>query len=284
MAARAEPSTAGDSGRAAWDTTAGARRHWDRVRDAQLAPATELMLDLASVGVGSRVLVVAAGAGPEALAAAKRVGPTGCVLATDIAPSMIREAADAVREMGLTNLEVRQMDAERLDLDPASFDAVISRLGLMYFAHLDRTLRGMRRVLVPGGNLAAIVYSSAERNPIFSLLAPIAWRHTHTRRRPLTRLPVLRLGAPGVLQATYHRAGFRDARALSVPVVLRLASAEECLRLVQETVVPITELLAGATDAQCEATWAEVRLVLRQFEGPTGFELPGEVLVGTGTN
>ena len=103
-------------------------------------------------------------------------------------------------------------------------------------------------------------------------------------RRPLTRLPVLRLGAPGVLQATYHRAGFRDARARSVPVVLRLASAEECLRLVQETVVPITELLAGATDAQCEATWAEVRLVLRQFEGPTGFVLPGEVLVGTGTN
>jgi ubiquinone/menaquinone biosynthesis C-methylase UbiE len=277
------PPTASDSGRA-WDPTAGARRHWDGVRDAQLARATELMLDLAGIDVGSRVLVVAAGAGPEALVAAKRVGPTGRVLATDIAPSMIREAAAAAREMGLTNLEVRQMDAEHVDLAPASFDAVISRLGLMYFVHLDRTLRRLRQVLVPGGRLAAIVYSSAERNPIFSLLAPIAWRHVHSRRRSLTRLPVLRLGAPGVLQAFYQRAGFRDVRTHSVPVVLRLASAEQSLRLVQETVVPITELLAGATDAQCEAIWAEIQLVLRQFEGPGGFELPGEVLVGTGTS
>jgi len=103
------------------------------------------------------------------------------------------------------------------------------------------------------------------------------------RRRPLTRLPVLRLGGPGVLEAAYRRAGFRDVRAHPVPLVLRLSSAAECLRLVQETVVPITELLVGATDAQREATWAEVGRVLGRFEGPSGFELPGEVLVGVGT-
>jgi ubiquinone/menaquinone biosynthesis C-methylase UbiE len=273
----------GDDEPVSWDTTALARRRWDRVRDAQLASATELMLDLAGVRTGSRVLVVAAGAGAEALAAVRRVGPSGWVLATDVAPAMVREATEAAREAGHANLRAQVMDAERLDLEPASFDAVISRLGLMFLPHLDRALRGIRRVLVPGGKLATIVYSSPERNPLFSLLAPIAWRHTHTRPQPLTRLTVLRLGRPGLLEAAYRRAGFSDTRVQAVPIVLRLPSAADCLQLVQETVVPITELLAGASRAEREATWTEAGQVLRQFEGPTGFALPGEVLVGTGT-
>src|SRR2546423_6605039 len=86
-------------------------------RDAQLAPATELMLDLAGVVAGSRVLVVAAGAGAEALAAARRVGPSGLVLATDVAPAMVREATEAAREAGYTNLRAQVMDAERLNLE-----------------------------------------------------------------------------------------------------------------------------------------------------------------------
>jgi SAM-dependent methyltransferase len=280
---RASSSADGNGEPVSWGTTARARRHWDRVRDAQLAPATELMLDLAGVVAGSRVLVVAAGAGAEALAAARRVGPSGLVLATDVAPAMVREATEAAREAGYTSLRAQVMDAERLNLEPASFDAAISRLGLMFFPHLDRALRGIRRVLVPGGKLAAIVYSSPERNPIFSLLAPIVWQHTGARPRPLTRLTVLRLGRPGLLEAAYRRAGFSDPRVQAVPIVLRLPSAADCLQLVQETVVPITELLAGATRAESEATWTEVGRVLYQFEGPTGFALPGEVLVGTGT-
>ena len=241
------------------------------------------MLDLAGVRQGSRVLVVAAGAGAEVLAAARRVGPTGSVLATDVALAMVREAADAGREAGLTNLQMQLMDAERLEPEPGSFDAVISRLGLMFFPHLGRALRGIWRVLVPGGKLAAIVYSAPERNPIFSLLVPIVWRRTRVQPRPLTRLTVLRLGRPGMLTAAYRRAGFSDPHVQAVPIGLRLPSATACLQLVQETVVPITELLVGASQAECEATWAEVGQVPRQFDGPGGFELPGEVLVGTGT-
>ena len=153
----------------------------------------------------------------------------------------------------------------------------------MFFPHLGRALRSIWRVLVPSGKLAAIVYSSPERNPIFSLLAPIVWRHTRAHPQPLTRLSVLRLGGPGVLKAAYRRAGFCDPCVQAVPIMLRLPSSIECLQLVQETVVPITELFIGATQAEREATWAEIGQILSQFDGPTGFELPGEVLVGTGT-
>jgi hypothetical protein len=196
---------------------------------------------------------------------------------------MVQAAAEAAREAGLANVAARVMDAEEIDLAPGSFDAVVSRLGLMFLGRLDRALRAMRRVLVPGGRLAAVVYASPERNPIFSLLAPVAWRHAGLRRRSLRRLSVLRLGGPGVLEAAYRRTGFRAVAAHPVPIVLRLGSADECLRLVQETVVPITSVLAGAGEARRAAAWAEMGRVLARFEGPGGFAIPGEVLVGVGT-
>ena len=70
-----------------------------------------MMLDLAEVRTGSRVLDVAAGTGDQTVMAAQRVGPTGYVLATDISSSMLKVAADAARAAGLTNIETRVMDA-----------------------------------------------------------------------------------------------------------------------------------------------------------------------------
>ena len=96
--------------------------------------ATEMMLDVASVQPGSRVLDVAAGTGDQTLTAARRVGPSGNVLATDDSASMLKVAAEAARNEGLTNVETRVMNAENLALDADSFDAVICRNALMLFS------------------------------------------------------------------------------------------------------------------------------------------------------
>src|SRR5215472_15530608 len=91
-----------------------------------LGPATEMMLDLAGVKTGSRVLDVGAGAGDSALLAARRAGPTGHVLATDISASMLEIAAESAGHEGVTNLSTRVADAQRLDLASDAFDAAIS--------------------------------------------------------------------------------------------------------------------------------------------------------------
>ena len=111
------------------------------------------MLQLAGVRTGSRGLDVAAGRGDQTLMAAQRVGPTGYVLATDLSSSMLKLAADAAREASLTNIETRVMDAETIDLDPDSFDAVICQLGLFLFSNPAEVLRAMRRVVRPGAKL-----------------------------------------------------------------------------------------------------------------------------------
>ena len=127
------------------------RRNRGRARRAEIQGlATELMLDLAEIRTGIRVLDVAAGTGDQTLMAAERVGPTGYVLATDVSASMLKLAADAAREGGFTNVETRVMDAENIDLDVDSFDAVICQLGLFLFSNPANTLRSMRRVVRSG--------------------------------------------------------------------------------------------------------------------------------------
>ncbi len=96
--------------------------------------ATEMMLDLAGIHAGSRVLDVAAGTGESTLMTARRVGPKGHVLAADVSASMLNVASEAARQAGLTNVETRVMNAENIELDSDSFDAVICRIALMLFS------------------------------------------------------------------------------------------------------------------------------------------------------
>src|SRR5262245_1097324 len=105
-----------------WQDAAEAWHRWIPVVRQWVGPATELMLDLARVGPGLRILDVAAGQGDQSLMAAERVGPTGFVLSTDLAPNLVALAAATARERGVNNLEARVMDAENLLIGDESFD------------------------------------------------------------------------------------------------------------------------------------------------------------------
>lgn len=146
--------------RAQWESAADAWDRWGGLLGQWLGPATEAMLDMAAVGPGARVLDVAAGAGEQTLAAARRAGPRGRVLATDISPAILRHARARAGKAGLANVETLELDGERHDtLAQGSFDAAISRVGLIYFPDQQRALAGIRHALRDGGRFAAVVDS-----------------------------------------------------------------------------------------------------------------------------
>src|SRR6202158_2544107 len=130
-----------------WQNAAAAWHRWGPKLETWLGPARELRLDLAQVVPGSHVLDVAAGAGGQTLAAARRVGVDGAVLATDISPALLEYASGEAKRVGLTNVATREMDGEQIEVEPGSFDAVISRVGLIYFPDQQAALRGMRNAL-----------------------------------------------------------------------------------------------------------------------------------------
>ncbi len=269
--------TPGDTG-INWESQEVAdQRNRGRARRAELqGPATQLMLDLAEVRTGGRVLDVAAGTGDQTLMAAQRVGPTGYVLATDVSASMLKLAADAAREAGLTNIETRVMDAENIDLDADSFDAVICQLGLFLFSNPANVLRGMRRVVRPGGKVAALVFSTAEKNPYQGITLGVA------RRFGSAPLPLFALGETDVFENTFREGGLRDVTIRALNIHRHFSSTGEMIRRLKETAIlrgPIEKL----GEAEREQAWAEVERELSRLEGPNGVEVPGEFLIGVGT-
>src|SRR4051812_5338152 len=95
-----------------WQTAASAWHRWEPVIDDWLREGTDLMLDLAEVHDGARVLDVAAGAGGQSFAAAQRVGPQGEVLATDISENLMRYLQQDAAAAGLTQVRTAGVDGE----------------------------------------------------------------------------------------------------------------------------------------------------------------------------
>lgn len=275
-----DPERYKETTRAQWETAAEAWHRHGPTLESWLGGATELMLDLCSVGAGSKVLDVAAGAGGQTLAAARRVGPTGAVLATDISPAILDFAAAEARRAGLGNIATRELDGEELDIESETFDAVISRVGLIYFPDQQRALAGMWRALQPGGAVGAIVYSTADRNGFFSIPVSIIRRRAELPA-PLPGQPgPFSLGAEGALRAAYEQAGFHDVEIRVVEAPLRLPSAAECVRFERESFGALHQMLAGLSQSAQDETWDEIEEALRQFEGPDGFVGPCELVVG----
>ena len=233
-----------------WQAAAGAWHNWGPTLASWLDPATELMFEMAGIGEGSRVLDVAAGAGEQTLLAAKRIGIKGSVLATDISPNILEYAAQDARKAGF-NVKTRVMDGENLDeLAPESFDAVISRVGLIYFPDQQKALAGMRRALKPGGKMGAIVYSTPENNRFFSIPVSIIRRRAQLPS-PLPGQPgPFSLGAAGVLEAAFQKAGFHDIRIQVVSAPLRMTSASECVRFERESFGALHQMMSGLNEVR----------------------------------
>jgi ubiquinone/menaquinone biosynthesis C-methylase UbiE len=270
--------------RAQWQAAAEAWHRWGPFVGDWLGEATETMFDLARIAPGSRVLDIAAGAGEQSISAARRVGESGHVLATDIAPALLERAAADARTAGLSNVETRELDGEALDALPAaSFDAAISRVGLIYFPDQQRALAGMRRALRPGGRVAAIVYSTPERNAFFSIPVKII-RERAKLPPPLPGQPgPFSLGAEGVLEAAFAKAGLRDIEVRKVPSPVKLPNAAECVRFERESFGALHQMMVALSEAERAQAWRAIEEALREFETSQGFVGPCEMLVGAGT-
>lgn len=265
-----------------WEATAQAWHDWMPLVSNWLHEATGLMLDMTGISSGQRVPDLAAGDGEQSVDAARRVGTTGYVLATDIAPNFVALAEQVAKDAGLAQVEARLMDAENLDLPDASFDAVISRLGLMYFPNLRRSLREALRVLRPGGRISTIVFTTAQCSPFFSIPTTIIRRRAKLPAPQAGEPGPFSLGTPDVLAQHLRTAGFENVEERVVSAPLRMASAAECRRWRQETSGTLQQMLIGVGENERRMIWAEVEEEFRKFEGAEGFESPCELLVCCG--
>ncbi len=231
-------------------------RTYDAMEARLTAPLTERMIDLAGIRPGMHLLDLGTGRGEPAISAARRVGPSGFVLGVDVSASMLDMARQRAAREGVTNLELRVMNAEALGGIPtAYFDATLARWGLMYMGSPVAALGGARRAMVPSGVLVAAVWAEPERVPYFSLPRRVLERH-----RPL---PPIDFAAPGTfrfadperMQRDFRDAGLRieHVEEMEIPV-MEAETAAELVAWVRA--FGLTRLLNDLPE-QAQAHWEE---------------------------
>jgi len=160
----------------------GGQRWADRQQsqDILLAPVADLLIDRARAKAGERIIDVGCGSGATSIAFAQKVGPTGHVLGIDISGPMLARARQ-VAPAGLS-VDFVLADATVYPFDPASFDLLVSRFGVMFFAEPARSFANLRRALKPAGRLAFACWREPRENPFF--MAPLQAVYKHVPKLP----------------------------------------------------------------------------------------------------
>ena len=261
-----------------WDVSAQGWNHHTAAIRAWLRQSTDAMLDMAGIGPGASVLDVAAG--DQTLDIAQRVGPTGRVLATDLSPVILELARSNAQQAGLRNVQTLVADGEDLAVAPASFDAAVSRLGLMFLPEPLKGLHGMHRALRPGGGICTVVFSRPDRNPCLGILMATALKHAGLPARdPFTPGGLLSLGKPGLADELFRAAGFQDVASTALDAPFHLPTARHYLDFVRASASPIQQIVGRLSPEAADAAWADMEERLGVFTTASGWVGPNELLL-----
>ncbi len=265
-----------------WNSVAPA---WERNADfvdEHLAAATEALLDAAHVTGGASVLELATGPGGAGLAAADRVGPSGHVLLADDAQEMVAVAAR--RADGRSGVSTAVFDQSAIDAADGSFDAAISRHGLMFAQEPAAAVREAVRVLRPGGRYAAMVWGPRDANPWLGLILDAVGEQFGVPFPPPGIAGPFSLADSAKLTVVFEAAGLEDVQVTSLATPAPAASVDAWWERVPH--------LAGPLATALEAMEPDVREAIRERAVSAacavarttgdGIELDGSVLIASG--
>jgi SAM-dependent methyltransferase len=160
----------------------GGKRWADRqaAQDILLKPIADALIDRAQPKAGERIIDVGCGSGATSIAFAQKVGSSGHVFGIDVSGPMLERArASAPRDLPV---DFALADATVYPFDPASFDLLASRFGVMFFAEPSRSFANLRKALRPSGRLAFACWREPRDNPFF--MAPLQAVYKHVPKLP----------------------------------------------------------------------------------------------------
>jgi ubiquinone/menaquinone biosynthesis C-methylase UbiE len=256
-----------------WDKAAGFyETYWQQ----QLKPAQDLLLKMAGIQPGERVLDIACGTGLVSFRAAEQAGAGGYVIGTDISDRMIEMSKKTSVEKTITNIKFSRMDAEELDIEDASFDVVICALGLMYVPDPLLALSEMRRVLKPGGRVVAAVWG--ERNRCgWAEIFDIVDRRVSSEVCPM----FFQLGTGNRLELHFQKAGFEEIYSVRISTSLEYASSIDACGAAFEG-GPVALAYNKFSEQVKQDARAEYIESISPFKYHEGYAVPGEFVVTAG--
>jgi SAM-dependent methyltransferase len=242
-------------------------------------PVSERMVKRLDPQPGDTVLELASGTGETSFLLAEGVGEEGRVISTDFAPGMVEVARRRGEERGLSNLEHRVLDAEKMDLDDSSVDGVAARFGYMLMADPAAALAETRRVLRDGRRLSFAVWGAPDRNMWAALPGMVLVEAGH--------MPLPEPGAPGIfgmadpnrIRELVTGAGFGEPSIEEVPVVWGYVDAAEHWEKTNKLAAPIAEAVEALSPDERERVRATVAERVEELLAGDGSGLDGVTYV-----
>lgn len=259
--------------------------YWEKhapIIRAIFAPLTRALIEEAVIARGHTVLDVAGGTGEPSLTIAEMVGPSGSVTCTDAVAEMVSAAEGEARRKGLTNIKFRQCAAAALPFDDESFDAVVSRLGVMFFPDPPGSLREMLRVTKPGGALSLAVWQKSDLNPFFNIVTTVMSRYVETPPADPDAPGAFRFAEPGRLARLLEEAGATSVRErllrfrIEAPI-----SPAEFWQLRAELSGTLREKLTALSAKERSQVAQEVQRAARKFFASDQMDFPAEAIIVT---
>ncbi|WP_437908318.1 class I SAM-dependent methyltransferase [Sorangium sp. So ce327] len=256
-----------------WNEASG--RTWvelQEVLDGMMAPLVAPLIDEGFPGEGGRVLDVGCGAGATSLVMARRLGPAGLCLGVDISGPLVAAARARAAAEGLASAAFVQADAQTHAFEQGTFDAVISRFGVMFFDDPAAAFANIRRAARRKAKLSFVAWRSADENPFM----------TEAARAAAPLLPSLRVpdpDAPGPfafadrerVQRILDASGWADVdiRPIDVPIGV----AEKDLLAYLTRLGPVGQALRDADEPTRARTAQAVRAAFDAYvqEGAARF-------------
>jgi enediyne biosynthesis protein CalE5 len=263
-----------------WDNVAAGWQAWWETFESGAQKVSDKLVELAEIKPGDKVLDIATGIGEPAVTAARRVKPNGKVVATDISPQMIAIAKSRAKSLGLDSLmEFREGDAEKLKFPNSTFNAVLSRWGLMFLPNLPMALTTMRQFLTSGGRLSAAVWSAPSKVPLLDLAFSTVQKQINAPASPPGTPGPFALADAEALERSFSQAGFKDVRVEAFPITFGFDSAESYTRFQQQITAPIQAMLANQTEESKKQVWDSVTDAVSQYADSQGrVNLDNEVI------
>jgi SAM-dependent methyltransferase len=272
-----------DGQRRQWNAAATGWRKWSDLIDKAASGISERLVELAEVGPGSRVLDVAAGYGEPTLTAARKVGAEGSVVATDISAEMIAFGRERATAAGLENIEFLESDAASLEFPEASFDAGLSRWGIIFEPDGEAAAARIHGFLEPGGRMAISSWGPPERVPFLAIpMRTVMQRLQVPAPAPGTPGPLSR-PTPEALGGLLEAGGFSDVEVEEAEVDFEWESPEEFTIFMKEIAPPITAMMASHPQGARDETWTAVTEAVREAAGNgAGVRFSNLVLLAAG--
>jgi ubiquinone/menaquinone biosynthesis C-methylase UbiE len=238
-------------------------------------PVAEWLVEALDPQPGETILELAAGVGDTGLAAASRLGDSGRLISTDFSAQMVEAARRRAEELGVSNVEFRTMDAERMDLPDDGVDGVVCRWGYMLMGDPLAALRETKRVLRPGGRVAFSVWADPASNPWASVPAQALLEHTGATPPDPHAPGIFAMAREDRTRELVAEAGLEPKRMEHVEMEWAFESADQEWHYVMDLAGAIAMVMRSLPESE----QAEIRRVTEERLAPVarepGYGLPG---------